>query len=246
MPNPLRILDTVGDVIKGSGKTAGKTAGSKTDDVIDAEVIDVVEDSAKAGTKAAGKTAEAAKEAEKKSRLGGIAKGGALAGGVLGVGYIGTQLAGGDDKPELVKPNGGGVAGAVAGAAGAARDAVGMGSGTVEFDPEVLEPFINELNARADDLEAVLASAPDAFAALQAYLRRDTLGSPTRSGAASPIVADMDQALTKTQETFTAAANGVITQLRGDAARLKAILTGHLDNEESNVAAINNIDTTTV
>lgn len=241
MPNPLQILDAVGDAIK-AGKEAGKAA-----------------DAAAAVAKTTDAAADATKVAEEASRIARLktlagdhklATAGVVGGGALGAGYLGSKVFGGDgddkpETPELVKPNGGGVAGSVA---GAAKDAFGGGGGdqTVSFDPEVLEPFINELNARADDLEAVLTSAPDAFAALQAYLRRDALGAPTRSGGASPILADLDQALGKTQEVFAAAATGVITQLRGDAARLKAILTGHLDNEESNVAAINNIDTTTV
>ena len=239
MPNPLKILDAVGDAIQ-AGRQAGKAA-------------DAAADVAKT-TDAAADATKAAEEASRLTRLKNLAGDHKVAtglgvAGVAGGGYLLTR--GGDDgkpeTPELVKPNGG-VAGSVAGAAGAAKDAFGGGGGaqTVEFDPEVLEPFINELTARADDLEAVLTSAPDAFAALQAYLRRDALGAPTRSGAASPILADLDQALGKTQEVFTDAANGVITQLRGDAARLKAILEGHLDNEESNVAAINAIDNITV
>lgn len=219
----------------------GGTAGARAaDNVIDAEVISVdgVAVAAKKGL--GGRLLDTAKSHPYLT-----------AGGVGVAGLYGYGKLTGDDSAgpgELAK-------GALEGKGDTtsplspSTDATGAGGplgatgDIIQVDPDVLEQLIAALAHQADELRDTLAEVPDAFAQLRDAMARDSLGTATRSGGPSPILADIDTAVVETEAAFTAVVQGLITQTAGDAARVREILTTHLDQEAANAAAIDSIDT---
>lgn len=219
---------------RGSG-----TGARAADNVIDAEVISVDGVAVAAKRSLGGRLVDSAK-AHPYLTAGGV--------GVAGL-YGYGKLTGDDAGPgELAK-------GALEGKGDTASplspstDAAGAGGplgatgDIIQVDSDVLEQLIAALQHQADSLRDTLADVPDAFQQLRDAMARDSLGTATRSGGPSPILADIDTAVVETETAFTAVVQGLITQTAGDAARVREILTTHLDQEAANAAAIDAIDT---
>lgn len=174
--------------------------------------------------------------------------------GAAGLGTVGlgayALTRDGNDRATLGRQNTGGSSG---GTASSMTDAIfGDGSnpftgsgngGIIEIDPEVLTSFAAELARLGDAALAAADSAPDAFDALALRMCRDQLGSSTRSGGPSPVMADMAQALNETRDAYTENARSVAAQLHGDSQRLLTIIANHEEVEQSNAATINSVDT---
>lgn len=238
-------LSSLADLAARQAARLAERAGARTgaraaDNVIDAEVVSVdgVAVAAKKGL--GGRLVDTAK-AHPYLTAGGV--------GVAGLYGYGKLTGDGDAGPgELAK-------GALEGKGDTASplspstDAAGAGGplgatgDIIQVDSDVLEQLIAALQRQADSLRDTLAEVPDAFQQLRDAMARDSLGTSTRSGGPSPILADIDTAVVETEQAFTAVVQGLITQTAGDASRVREILTRHLDKEAANAAAIDAIDT---
>lgn len=113
-----------------------------------------------------------------------------------------------------------------------------------QMDTEVVRSLATSLRQQGDAATALAQSAPSVFDTYRAWLSRDLLGTGTRDGKASPIIADFDAALVEAERLYVENAEALAAQFHNDAAKLLKVASDWETMEEDNAAAFDNADVT--
>ncbi|SIC63192.1 Uncharacterised protein [Mycobacteroides abscessus subsp. abscessus] len=225
--------------------------GKKAKDAVTGNGAAAAKDAKKGeeATEALRETAEAAKRGTL-SRAGDFAKNHKVATGVgvlgaLGLGSYGYGKVFGDNDSASGRrtasdtPN---ILTAPAATGDLPSDGWAENGAIVRMDTEVVRSLAASLRRQGDAATALAQSAPSVFDTYRSWLARDLLGSGTRDGKASPIIADFDTAIAEAQRLYIANAEALATQFHNDAAKLLKVAADWETMEEDNAAAFDNAD----